>query len=133
MKKPKGSVLIEGVFSLSLLVFGVILNIELVRRARFEVLLHHGAFLWVRGRALGRSEAEMTRVLRRFWETALGETAAKALAHAVRTKEAAVPGGGEVKLFLRYPTFLRFPIEKEKREMMKHHFQMTKPCKFPFS
>ena len=49
----RGQVLLELPIVLLLVVLGVGMNLELVRRCRVELFAHHLAFAFARGRALG--------------------------------------------------------------------------------
>lgn len=125
----RGSVVVEGVLTLFLITLACVLNTELVRRAHYEVLLHHGAFLLVRGRALGKSNARVRAEVRDLLQKALGAERGKNLSRLLDVEESAVGKGMEVKVHYRYPSFLRFRYGRG----TKHHFEITKPCKFPFS
>lgn len=129
MNSRRGSVLLEGTLCLPPLLFAVLLNVELVLRARQEILLQHGAFLFARARALGGSQHEARRTLGEFYRAVLGQNSFRAALESTTVTEAWKPGGLEIKLHRRYPILLAFPLGKG----MKHHFEITRVCRFPLS
>ena len=125
----QGSVLIEGIMALTLLLLAVCLNLELLRRAQYEVLLHHGAFFLARGKALGVSGRESRHELKLFLERALGRSLGNRLHHFTAVDGQVNSSGSTVTLRYRFPTFLRFEFPNREGQN-KHHFELTKVCRF---
>ena len=128
-RSQRGGILIEGVVALTVLLLAICLNLEMVRRSQFEVLLHHGAFLFVRGRALGVGLQESRQVLTDLLTRGLGKTLGSHLSRSIHLQETSGPGGRETTLHIRFPTFMRFEFP-DGRGRTKHHFELTKRCRF---
>ena len=127
--RPKGSLLLEAVFSLPVLVLAVMINFELIRRAQHEVLMQQGAFILARARALGSSSDGARREVRMFFESAYGREGARAFWKGLTIQESWKPSGVTVKFHRRYRSFLIFPLKNG----FKHHFEITRECHFPLS
>ena len=128
-KLSRGSLLLEAVLALPLLVGVSLINIEVVRRARQEVLLEQSAFLFVRARALGASSERALGLVSQFVSLALGSDSAKRYLKQLRIEEAILAGKWRVKFHQRYRTLLNFPVW----DQTKHHYEVTRACHFPFS
>ena len=124
----RGSVLVEGLAVLSLCLMGVVVNFEMIRRVRFEVVFHHAAFLTARFRMLGLGTREARGKAWEFVESALGEIAREGEG-TMTIEERRFQKSLESRWQLRHPAFLRFPYEGR----TKHHYEVTKKCKFPYS
>lgn len=125
----KGSIILETVIVLPILLFTVLLNLELVQRAKWEVVLQHGAFLFVRTRVLGGSHQMAKAQLSNFLTQALGEGKARKFMLNLRLLEQWDPSKLTVKFQHRYRTLLKFPMGNE----TKHHYEVTRECHFPLS
>lgn len=127
MVGKRGSVLIEGIAALALTGLALMANLELVRRAHVELLLHHGAFCLVRaslfsaGRPAGAAE--------RFWRQALGEEKARAFSRRVDLSLEAIGEGRLARAHLKMATWLSFPY----RGGVKRGFEVTRKCRFACS
>jgi hypothetical protein len=119
-----GNVLIELIFCLSLLLLSFALCVEISRRGAWEILLHHSAFLAIRGTTLG--EPTWKRELKSVWSEALGKSWAN---HFDRYSQFTVDAEGEGKLWYRFPSLIQFQVGRNQ----KHHFEVTRKCKFPSS
>ena len=120
--------MIEALFSLLLIGLVTCLNIEVVRRAVIEVSLHHGSFLYARDRALGIGQERARRRVAEFLANGWGQSARRrSIAH-VQMRAERSARGVDGRLHYRYPALLRFPY----RGGDKHHFEVTKRCRFPF-
>jgi len=132
----RGSVLVEGCFAIGLLTFGLMLNLEIVRRAQFEVVLHHAIFLYTRDRALGENVGVSRRDATGFLAAALGDAKGRAMARRLRFRDYTWDGGIEGSVFYRYPFFIPFStagMRVPNNQPTRHHFEMTKKCRFPLS
>ena len=126
-RHERGSVLVEGLAVLSLCLMSVVVNFELIRRVRFEVVFHHAAFLTARFRMFGLGAREARGKATEFVESALGDVPRNE--GTLDVEENRFQENLESLWRLRYPAFLRFPYEGQ----TKHHFEVTKKCKFPYS
>jgi hypothetical protein len=122
----KGSVLIEGVLCIGLILFALTLQIELVRRAGIEILLRHGAFLKARSSVLGSKDPN---VPMRFWTGALGAQRGQEWMKQSRFEVRRFPGMLRSQAYVSYPSFLKFPW----KEGIKHGFEVTRRCRFYLS
>jgi len=129
MKSRLGSVLLEGVLAQGLVLLSLMLAWEICRRSVFEVSLQHAAFLAARASVLGEGRRKIEPQLETFLERAVGAAIARKITHQIRTNPLAVIVPGEAVLKYRFPAFIRFPIAGQ----WKHHFEMTKSCRFPIS
>ena len=124
-KASGGALLIEACLCLLPILFAMCLNLELVRRAQYELVVHHALFLFVRYRALGLGERESRRRITehfgKFWEDGKGP-----LSH---LKDCSVSGenkGVEASLDYRYDCFLKVNDPPHKV------FHMVRTCRFFF-
>jgi hypothetical protein len=129
--------ILEGAVALGLVLLAAGMNIELVRRAQYEVILRHSCFLYVRERALGAGIARSREKILSFIENALGSRRARALLAGLDWTERSVPDGLEAKVQYRYPSLIRFPYDFVKKNgerlaFHKHHFILTEKCLFFF-
>lgn len=133
-RSARGSILVEGLAGVTLLLLAACLNLEVVRRAWYEVTLHHAAFLFARSRALGGGEERSRRLVRRFLFRALGEAKARAVGRGLRLGEDVDSLGLVSRVHYRFPAFLRFPYDAAGRKpaWTKHHFEVTRRCRFRF-
>ncbi len=124
----KGSILIEAVFGLSAVLGSVWINLELMKRAQLDLLLHHSAFLAVRAKALGATSSNARAQMRLLFERSWG-AAGDRLWRETDYLEEASREGGRIKLHARFPSLWSFKNMK----LTKHHFESTRSCLFPFS
>ena len=127
-RRNSGQVLVEASAILTLVVGSVWINLELIRRAQLDLLLHHCAFLAARSRMLGVTVAETRREVRHFMEESWGR-AGERLWRQTDYSEEFTERGGWVRLHARFPSL--WSIQNE--EITKHHFESTRKCLFPFS
>lgn len=106
----------------------VVINLEMIRRATYEVVFHHAAFLTARFRVLGKNSAEARGFGLEFVGNALGEHVSRD-ARERPIDEKWFREALESRWHFRYPAYLRFPYGGR----IKHHFEVTKECKFPYS
>jgi len=118
-RNRRGSVWVEALLTLPILVLSTALAIEVARRAYLEVAFHHFAFLSARASAFRSDKATAVR----FLDTALGPTvvmSARSLGEGAQYR---------FRVHSRYPAFLSFPW----RLGRKHHFEVVRECPFPLS
>jgi hypothetical protein len=122
--KEKGSVLIEGILVLSLLILpSMAFNLELIRAAQMHVMSHHWCFIYVRLRSLGRGENESRRTVHQWTAAALGRAGANRLWRIVRSETWRDMKGIRGRVQVRYQGL--FPLYKDR-------LQVTKQCLFSF-
>lgn len=119
----RGALLVEGTIALGVFCTALFANLELVRRAYFEVLLHHGAFLGVRAAVL---EAEPRASVRRFWVKALGESHGERFLKSAELDLIPFSRGVLYRAHLEFPTWLNFSVPGG----TKHSFEVTRKCRF---
>lgn len=127
-RRNDGQVLLEAVVIFSLLLGSVWINLELMRRAQLDLLLHHAAFLAARARALGASLSATRRELRGFLVRGWG-SAGNDLWRRTDYSEEFTADGGWVRLHARFPSLWNF----RGADVTKHHFESTRKCLFPLS
>ena len=132
MSYSKGQSLIEAVITLFLMLLAVFINLEAVRRSHMEVLLHHGAFIFARNRALGLGCEAARHGVSLFLQEALGSHAGISFARKIDFCERRERKGLVGLLHFRYPTLIRFSGWHHGKDCFKHHFELTKACIFPF-
>ena len=113
----RGNILIEACLVISLLFWGIGMNLELVRRSRIEMFSHHLAFLFARGRAMGVARASLREQTGAFY---LNPLAVEDLGRRER--------GLGVKVFHYYPSFFQF----EYSAGIKRRFEVTRECWFRY-
>jgi len=126
--RNNGQVLIEASCALALVLGTVWLNLELVRRAQLDLLLHHASFLGARARAMGAPVREARWQMKTFLTNSWGRAGEK-LWRATDYTEDFTDRGGWVHLHARFPSLWSFRGEG----LTKHHFESTRKCLFPFS
>ena len=126
MKGARGVVLFECMILLELpivlllVVIGVGMNLELVRRCRVEIFAHHLAFAFARGRALGLGRRPLEKEMEGF-----------RLSRA-RLEESLTGEGLRIWVYHKYDTLFRFPYFHQGKAFTKRHFEVTRTCLFPF-
>jgi hypothetical protein len=121
----RGSVLIEGVLTLGLLVLPTMgLNLELIRAAQYQAGLHHVGFLYTRFRTFGVEERAARRRAIGALTRAFGAKEARRWQRSVDTEFESHDGFGEGTVVYRYPGFHAY---------LHDRFQMTKRCRFSWS
>lgn len=124
--RTRGSLLVEAVIGLSLVCMACVANLELVRRSFYEVLLHHGAFLAVRGAVFGTPPSLPAQ---RFWNAALGTERAKGFRRQTDFSLQRYSDGVLVRAHFSYPSWFQFPLENG----LKRSFEVTRKCHFVLS
>jgi hypothetical protein len=127
--RENGSIVLEGALALCLALLSLGLCLELTRRAEYEVLFHHAAFLGVRNLTLGEGKRKTEQQLQSFFAASLDESSARRVLHHLRFDQHEQLEPCEVKLQFRYPAFYRFRMPG----YWKHHFELTKSCSFSCS
>jgi hypothetical protein len=122
-----GSLLIEMacVLGTGTLVLG--LGLEMVRRAQYEAVLHHAAFLFTRTRVFGGDEARARKEMSHFVKRAFPDAMGTSFLRRLDMESLFSENAGESRGHLRYPAFFAFPY----RGFRKHHFELTKYGVFP--
>lgn len=120
----RGSVLLEGLIGLTLTGLALMLNLELVRRAQIEMLLHHGAFRAVRASLF--SERSPSQAAEDFWRRALGEEKARDWKRRVRLSVGATAESRVARAHVKVPSWLVFPLAQGH----KRRFEVTRRCRF---
>src|SRR5262249_1163511 len=120
-----GVVTLEATLTLLPVLLALFLGLELIRRARVAVALHHGAFLPARDAVFRRSPGSRHQRLHRWLANSLG---GKTRAASVAADIAGRRSGVEARLHYRYPALLSFPWKQGR----KHHFEVTQTCLFPW-
>ncbi len=123
----RGSVLIEGVAGLALTGLALMANLELMRRAGAELLLHHGAFRAVRASLFSANDPRA--VARRFWREVLGEEAGRAFSRKVKFSIEARGRERVARVHLKMPSWLSFRYAGG----VKRQFEVTRKCRFACS
>lgn len=122
-----GNILIEACVCLVPLLFAILLNFELIRRAHFEVVSHHALFLYARYRALGLGRKQSKQRIEIIFKQALPGNDIKLVS---RLDDCEVRWGDTrgLKAFMHheYPQFIPTKDPSHKR------FQMTRTCRFFF-
>jgi hypothetical protein len=124
--KRRGSLLLEGVFALTVGGMACVVNLELVRRSFYEVLLYHAAFLSVRSEALSSPGRD---AVRSFWQSALGLEAARRFSRRVQLGVERSSEGLVARAHVAYSNWIHFPIPRG----IKRHFKITRKCPFILS
>ncbi len=125
----RGMVLIESLASLVFITLPFLfLQLEMIKRAQHEALLHYGAFVASRLRALGVSQQSVRQNTRKILKQS-GPTNVSHMLRHLRFSDAIRLGSRarfSVQLSYRYPTWIRFPIP----EGVKHHLEVQAQCHF---
>ena len=124
-----GSILLEGVFATGLIFLSVIFACELCRRGCYEIALQHASFLAARASILGEPKVYVRQQQSEFLEHAFGTQIARKMLRQFAKVPNAGLRPGEGKVHVRFPTLFRFLL----RRNWKHHFEITKSCRFPSS
>ena len=118
----KGSVLVEAVLSLMLVILPLLaFHIELLRLAQYHALFHKMAFQYVRLLGLGESESEAKAVAFRLPRTAFREREAIHIVRYADFTPEEKTRGIEGRVRYRYSGFFTF---------WKPRIQLTKSCQF---
>jgi len=130
-------ILQEAAITLFILSLAVGMNLELVRRAQYEVLFRHACFLYVRERSLGSGLAKSRHAVFTFLETALGYRKTRSVFIGLHLDEVRVAQGLEAKVHYRYPSLVQFLYQFRKNNgaeltFRKHHFELTETCRYFF-
>ena len=124
-----GTILLEAVLGLGLMVTGLVMNLELIQKGQWIVLLHHTTFVAVRGRMLGDSIHDQKLMIHNQLIRSLGLAKGAKVESSLKFIETQANGALTAKLWYRYPQFLPFPYL---RGTHKHHMEVTAQCSFPF-
>ena len=126
----RGSLLIDGSLTLIAIWIPLIfLNLELIKRTQYEVVLHYGAFNAVRLRALKQTRQMVEKSVKEWIQKAIpGKRESKNISTHLKIMEGTTMPPRQIKLqlFYRYPTFLTFSIKNG----MKHHLEVQSQCLF---
>jgi hypothetical protein len=119
--------LVETSITIVIAALTVIMNLELIRRAQYEWVFHHTAFLDVRLKRLKSSNPPPLATIHRFLANSFGDEKGKFLSSHLK-RELVLKGAGlESQVFYRFPSFQEVRLGKKP----KHHFQMSRRCYFP--
>lgn len=124
MMGNRGAVMVEAAMILFPLLLLLVLLVEMHRRVFQEVLLHHAAFLSIRSRLWG-SEHRAREVVDRFLVQAMGREGARGFRRGLSVDF----GQGEecfARAYRRYPALIAFSWNGKS----KHHFEVTRRCRF---
>lgn len=139
---PKGGfVLIESVVVLIPVFLFFLMNLELIRRSLFEVVLLRVTCTEVRETVFGTPRNLRQKKIKEYLDRALGKQLAKSVygrleGHLFKIQTQTDLGrlklgkrpGGVAERFYRYPQFIAFSY----RNRLKHHQEIIKRCLFPF-
>lgn len=128
MMSNHGQVLVEAIGCLLLLTGSIWINLELVRRAQLDLLLHHASFLAVRARTLGMGVRQVRADTEDFLIGAWGR-AGESLVRNLDYSEDRAGQGRLVRLHVSFPSLWRF----KNRTATKYTFESTRKCLFPMS
>ena len=119
--KNKGSLLLESILIVNIFVIFSITALELCRRSQLEPIMSYVSCCFARSRALGKSHWESKRSARKQIEKFFSKREARALLRGIKEGVDAKQGRW-VKIHSRFRGLISFPG--------KHHFEMTKQCRF---
>lgn len=126
--KKRGSILIEAVIALPVIITALIFLIDSSRRMALEVALQQVACLRVRAYVLSGQE-RVHRDTKRFLTKALGDDLGERVLARARYEEKRERGKASSEVFYRYPQFLSF----QTRRGRSHHDEILKRCTYPLS
>ena len=136
----RGSLLIEGVFTVMILVSGVILTLEIARRGLLSLTLYQASFIAARERTLGASELEARFGAYSLMQQAFGFIPLySGLGHLSYDEKYVNQSGlgylglggrsgGVVELHYRYPQFMTQRMGSQ----TKRNQEVLERCLFPF-
>ncbi len=128
----------EGVLVIFILVFTTLLNLELLRRAYYEVLLHHAVFIRARDSVMGVEAYRSRQKICKLFREAMGDEGSRlcqTLELSVRTGYSYGGNGNVAKVYVKYPLFIR--VEKEDSKTgsrnVQSNMEITRTCLYPTS
>ncbi len=131
MKKQRGSVLVEGALTLSLITIAIIIQLEMVRRTWVSSVLQLSAFQHVRNTMLGFSNSQIEekseKTLNQLFPFVVqnSKTNDSQQIHLIKRR----PKNLEAWFHVRYPSFLKLG----ESGVVKKNYEVTELCRFPFS
>ena len=125
-RNDSGSVLIESTFSVFLVLSLLFFSVEVTRRAQIQWGVQCALFLFNRGHGFN-GDGYRGILPKSKLERAFGAELARPFFARMRVERTRKVNGVETKVYLRFPSLLRFSYGGG----MKHHFEVTRKCLFP--
>lgn len=155
----KGSVLVEGVLVVFIVVLSVVLNLELFRRVNYEVLLEHAAFIAARDKVMGVGEKKSREKVCKLFNEALGFLGQKIcqsmvlmaspgsmgiqdISETLATTKVIKEYSNEKRIqgivgsaYIRFPQYAKFRWVSPTtgKDELKSHMEITRKCPYPTS
>lgn len=118
-----GNILLEGTVAILIYSVSIFLLLDLSRLAEMHIAIEQAVFLYVRSRAMGNTILEAEQRSRFFLNSFFGQTFKAPL----KFDEWKQGGFWNGRLHVRFPQLILFKV----RDHFKHHFEVTKVCRFP--